>query len=86
LQYFIENAALGYRSLFCSIEVERPNRPACPQLGEGCELATPAGFEPATTRLEGECSIQLSYGVIGLISYGPDHSESYPRSFLAFPS
>src|SRR5215813_3884552 len=27
-------------------------------------LSTPAGFEPATTRLEGECSIQLSYGVI----------------------
>src|SRR5438105_1930883 len=26
-------------------------------------LATPAGFEPATSRLEGECSIQLSYGV-----------------------
>ncbi len=26
-------------------------------------VATPAGFEPATTRLEGECSIQLSYGV-----------------------
>ena len=26
-------------------------------------LATPAGFEPAATRLEGECSIQLSYGV-----------------------
>jgi hypothetical protein len=44
LQYFIENAALGYRSLFCSIEVERPNRPAGPQLSEGCELATPAGM------------------------------------------
>src|SRR5215467_5109113 len=28
-------------------------------------LATPAGFEPATTRLEGECSIQLSYGAVG---------------------
>jgi hypothetical protein len=27
-------------------------------------LATPAGFEPATTRLEGECSIQLSYGAV----------------------
>ena len=27
-------------------------------------LATPAGFEPAATRLEGECSIQLSYGVV----------------------
>ena len=26
-------------------------------------LATPAGFEPATTCLEGKCSIQLSYGV-----------------------
>ena len=25
-------------------------------------VATPAGFEPATVRLEGECSIQLSYG------------------------
>ena len=29
------------------------------------EMATPAGFEPATTRLEGECSIQLSYGAVG---------------------
>jgi hypothetical protein len=25
-------------------------------------LARPAGFEPATTSLEGRCSIQLSYG------------------------
>lgn len=25
-------------------------------------MARPAGFEPATTRLEGGCSIQLSYG------------------------
>jgi hypothetical protein len=33
------------------------------------QLATPAGFEPATTRLEGECSIQLSYGV-GIIALG----------------
>ncbi len=28
-------------------------------------MATPAGFEPATVRLEGECSIQLSYGADG---------------------
>jgi hypothetical protein len=27
-------------------------------------LVRPAGFEPATTRLEGGCSIQLSYGRI----------------------
>src|SRR3546814_8796222 len=26
------------------------------------EMVRPAGFEPATTRLEGGCSIQLSYG------------------------
>src|SRR6185312_2774371 len=26
------------------------------------ELARPAGFEPATSSLEGSCSIQLSYG------------------------
>jgi hypothetical protein len=25
-------------------------------------VATPAGLEPATCRLEGGCSIQLSYG------------------------
>jgi hypothetical protein len=25
-------------------------------------MATPAGLEPATCRLEGGCSIQLSYG------------------------
>ena len=28
----------------------------------------PAGFEPATVRLEGECSIQLSYGTNNSIS------------------
>jgi len=28
-------------------------------------VATPAGFEPAACRLEGGCSIQLSYGAIG---------------------
>src|SRR5260370_41160416 len=28
-------------------------------------MATPAGLEPATTCLEGRCSIQLSYGVAG---------------------
>ncbi len=27
-------------------------------------LLIPAGFEPATVRLEGECSIQLSYETI----------------------
>ena len=29
----------------------------------GYLMATPAGLEPATCRLEGGCSIQLSYGV-----------------------
>ena len=29
----------------------------------------PAGFEPATVRLEGECSIQLSYGTLTILFY-----------------
>ncbi len=29
-------------------------------------MAIPAGLEPATLCLEGRCSIQLSYGTIGL--------------------
>src|SRR5262249_17479698 len=32
------------------------------------ELATPAGLEPATTCLEGRCSIQLSYGALSKLS------------------
>ncbi len=27
-------------------------------------MAIPAGLEPATIRLEGECSIRLSYGTV----------------------
>ena len=30
--------------------------------GRICKMVRPAGFEPATARLEGVCSIQLSYG------------------------
>jgi hypothetical protein len=35
-------------------------------------MAHPAGFEPATIRLEGGCSIQLSYGhlYIGSLAEG----------------
>src|SRR6202012_904642 len=36
-------------------------------------LATPAGLEPATCRLEGGCSIQLSYGA-GI--FGNSESQS----------
>src|SRR6202158_221625 len=39
-------------------------------------LATPAGFEPATSRLEGECSIQLSYGVEASIGAALSHREA----------
>jgi hypothetical protein len=31
-------------------------------LCQSCLMAHPAGLEPATIRLEGGCSIQLSYG------------------------
>jgi hypothetical protein len=45
-------------------------------------LVTPAGFEPATTRLEGECSIQLSYGVIdfGFVSAAITVDQLWTRS------
>lgn len=33
-------------------------------------LARPAGLEPATIRLEGECSIQLSYGRATVTGFG----------------
>src|SRR5882724_10268083 len=48
--------------------------------GAAVALATPAGFEPATTRLEGECSIQLSYGVDGWASAALSHPA--PRSAI----
>ena len=37
-------------------------------------MARPAGFEPATVRLEGECSIQLSYGRFEgrMMTFGPN--------------
>jgi hypothetical protein len=38
------------------------NVPTTPALKLKGGLATPAGLEPATCRLEGGCSIQLSYG------------------------
>ncbi len=34
------------------------------------EMAHPAGLEPATIRLEGGCSIQLSYGRFICILFG----------------
>jgi len=35
-------------------------------------MVCPAGFKPTTVRLEGECSIQLSYGHIN-----HDHRRAY---------
>lgn len=48
------NAAAGYH------EKRPPDRFL--QWAMHCDKACPAGFEPATVRLEGGCSIQLSYG------------------------
>ena len=33
------------------------------------QVARPAGFEPATTRLEGGCSIRLSYGRLASLQH-----------------
>ncbi len=45
---------------------------------DGEELARPAGLEPATIRLEGGCSIQLSYGRSGS-AHSPDCADAKPR-------
>ncbi len=50
-------------------------------------MARPAGLEPATVRLEGECSIQLSYGrfvflqeyLVGVEGFEPPTSCSQSR-------
>src|SRR3546814_8207924 len=38
-------------------------------------MARPAGFEPATTRLEGGCSIQLSYGRAARLVRSEEHTS-----------
>ena len=49
-------------------------------------LATPAGLEPATSRLEGECSIQLSYGVVSCAIAGSRAALSHRRAAAAIAS
>src|SRR5207248_10525312 len=49
-------------------------------------LATPAGLEPATSRLEGECSIQLSYGVASCAIAGIRAALSHRRAAAAIAS
>lgn len=41
-------------------------------------MARPAGLEPATTHLEGECSIQLSYGRVKDTAYYKEAACSTP--------
>src|SRR6185437_16250777 len=43
-------------------------------------VACPAGLEPATTGLEGRCSIQLSYGHADCIAHSPARAPSWPRA------
>ena len=44
------------------LEDFKPVSPPDFSANDDLRMARPAGVEPATTRLEGECSIQLSYG------------------------
>jgi hypothetical protein len=63
----------------------RRNRPPSrnnPPAPLSWRMATPAGFEPATTRLEGECSIQLSYGAVGGL---PETGLAIPGEVMCEP-
>ena len=44
------------------------------------QMAHPAGLEPATTRLEGGCSIQLSYGRLSICIIDADPSLGCSRT------
>ncbi len=44
------------------------------------QMARPAGLEPATTRLEGGCSIQLSYGRLSICINDADPSLGCSRT------
>lgn len=46
----------------------------------------PAGFEPATVRLEGECSIQLSYETTTLLFYQKVRHSSNPTCGKGYPA
>src|ERR1039458_7099685 len=52
------------RGAACPIRTIFPLSAATPGPTDLGNLATPAGFEPATPSLEGWCSIRLSYGVL----------------------
>ena len=54
---FAASAAAG------SVKRREPRGPVIGQGSQGARpMARPAGFEPAASRLEVSCSIQLSYG------------------------
>lgn len=48
-------------------------------------MAVPEGFEPSTSRLEGGCSIQLSYGTtLALLDQGLGHEKAVGVVGVAF--
>ena len=69
-------SALGCRSLVLSRDGN--NMSGCSL----CRVACPAGIEPATTDLEGRCSIQLSYGQLRF-DYAAQLSPNRPVSDVA---
>ena len=59
---FSERLAYKCKEGFRTASLSMPFNMLAGILSGKMEMVRPAGFEPATTRLEGGCSIQLSYG------------------------
>jgi hypothetical protein len=74
------NRAEGVLIIAVAFASWRFRAPGTPQPLHELDLATPEGLEPSTCRLEGGCSIQLSYGAEAMSRPAPSNALVRPRN------